>query len=68
VITQGRGEHWLNGERTAMFDLNSDEWRAKVLASKFKEWPEFGLARKGHLAIQEHGSRVAYRNLKIRTP
>jgi sugar phosphate isomerase/epimerase len=68
VINQGRGEHWLNGERTAMFDLNSDEWRAKVLASKFKEWPEFGLARKGHLAIQEHGSRVAYRNLKIRTP
>jgi len=67
VINKGKVEYWLNGEKTAAFDMNSDEWKAKVLASKFKEWPLFGLARRGHLALQQHASRVAYRNLKIKT-
>lgn len=67
VANKGRVQHWLNGEKTVEYDMNSDEWKAKVLASKFKEWPGFGLARRGHLALQEHGSLVAYRNLKIRT-
>lgn len=67
VLNRGRGEHWLNGVKVVEFDMNSDEWKAKVLGSKFKEWPGFGVARRGHLAIQQHGARVAYRNLKIKT-
>ena len=47
--------------------MNSDEWKAKVLGSKFKEWPIFGVARRGHIALQQHGAKVAYRNLKIKT-
>lgn len=67
VLNKGRGEHWLNGEKVAEFDMNSAEWKEKVLGSKFKEWSGFGVARRGHLALQQHGARVAYRNLKIRT-
>jgi hypothetical protein len=37
-----------------------------VQGSKFKEWPKFGKAPKGHLDLQDHGDDVAYRNLKIR--
>jgi hypothetical protein len=66
VITQGKVQHWLNGTKTADYDLNSAEWKAKVLASKFKEWPGFGVARRGHIALQKHDAPVAYRNLKIR--
>ncbi len=29
-------------------------------------WPDYGLAKTGYIALQEHGSRVAYRNIKIR--
>jgi len=65
VISKGKAEHWLNGEKVVQYDMNSDEWKAKVLGSKFKEWPIFGVARRGHIALQQHGARVAYRNLKI---
>ena len=67
VINKGKVQHWLNGEKVVEYDMNSDEWKAKVLGSKFKEWPGFGVARKGHLALQQHGGPVAYRNLRIRT-
>ena len=60
-------EHWLNGTRVVRYQMGSPEWNKLVAASKFSEWPPFGLARRGHLAIQEHGGRVAFRNLKIKT-
>jgi len=66
VINKGKVQHWLNGEKVVEYDMNSADWKAKVLGSKFKEWPIFGMARKGHLALQQHGGPVAYRNLKIR--
>lgn len=61
-----RVEHWLNGTRTAQYQMGSPAWNTLVAASKFKEWPPFGLATRGHLAIQEHGGRVAFRSLRIK--
>ena len=66
VVSKGKVEHWLNGQKTAGYDLNSDEWKALVLGSKFKEWPGFAVARRGHIALQQHDAPVSYRNLKIK--
>ncbi len=61
-------EHWLNGKKTADYELWSPEWKAKVAASKFKAWPTYGMAKTGRLALQHHGDEVAFRNIKIRVP
>jgi hypothetical protein len=66
VDASRRVEHWLNGTRTVQYQMGSPEWNTLVAASKFKEWPPFGLATRGHIAIQEHGGRVAFRNLRIK--
>ena len=60
-------EHWLNGVKVVEYELGSPDWKAKVEASKFKQWPGYGRAAKGHIALQDHGDRVAYRGIKIRT-
>ena len=66
VINGPHVEHWLNGVKVAAYELWSAEWNAKVAASKFNEWKKFGLAKRGRIALQQHDSRVSYRNLKIK--
>jgi hypothetical protein len=66
VVQVTKVEHWLNGKKVAAYDLASPEFKAKVAASKFKAWPTFAASPTGHIAIQNHGNDVWYRNIKIR--
>ena len=66
VVRGNRVEHWLNGREVVAYELGSADWKAKVDASKFKQWPGYGRAPEGHIALQDHGDRVAYRNIRIR--
>jgi type 1 glutamine amidotransferase len=67
IVVQGwRIEHWLNGARLLQLDLSDEEGRARIAASKFKAWPSFAGAKRGRIALQDHGDEVAYRNLKLR--
>lgn len=59
-------EHWLNGVQVLSYELWSDEWKQRVQASKFRDMPRYGLARSGHIALQDHGDWVAFRNIRIR--
>ena len=66
VIRKGHVEHWLNGVKVVAYQLGSDDFKARVAGSKFKAWPMFAKGAKGHIALQNHGDAVAYRNIKIR--
>jgi hypothetical protein len=60
-------EHWLNGVKLLEYGLSSADWQAKVAASKFKAWPNYGKAAKGHIAMQgDHAGTLAFRNIRIR--
>ena len=61
-----RIEHWLNGTRVVDIERGGPEWQAALAASKFADTPEFGRAREGYIALQDHGDPVWYRNLRIR--
>ncbi|HEV7272392.1 DUF1080 domain-containing protein [Pseudoxanthomonas sp.] len=61
-----RVEHWLNGERVAVYDADSEDWKRRVAASKFAGQAEFAKARRGHLALQDHGNAVHIRGMRIR--
>jgi Domain of Unknown Function (DUF1080) len=67
VVRGNQVEHWLNGVEVAEYQLGSPDWEARVAGSKFRKWPEYGRAAAGHIALQDHGNRVAYRNIRIRT-
>ena len=56
----------LNGVKTAEFDMSSQEWKDKVAGSKFASMKNFGTKAKGHIALQDHGDVVMFRNIKIR--
>lgn len=66
VVRGDHVEHWLNGEKLLEYELGSEEWRQRVAASKFAQMPRYGQARRGHIALQDHGDHVAFRNVRIR--
>lgn len=66
LVENNRVRHWLNGVIMADYEFHSTDWKAKVEASKFKQWPEYGQATEGHIGLQDHGDFVAFRNIKIR--
>ena len=59
-------EHWLNGVKIVEYEMWSADWDARVKASKFGKIPLYGKARRGHIALQDHGDPVWFRNIKVR--
>jgi hypothetical protein len=66
VVNGSHVEHWLNGVKTAETEIGSADWNRRVADSKFREWPGFGKASRGYIALQDHGDWVAFRNIKIK--
>ena len=68
IFARGRHiEHWLNGVKLLEYELESPDWEAKVKASKFVDWPHYGRAPRGHIALQgDHAGTLAFRNIRIR--
>lgn len=67
LIVSGRHvEHWLNGVRLLQYELWSPDWEMRVHGSKFAPHPRYGRNAQGHIGLQDHGDRVAYRSIKIR--
>jgi hypothetical protein len=61
-------EHWLNGKKVLEYELGSDEVRAAVAKSKFKNIPGFATKGRGYILLQDHGGGIWFRNLKLRVP
>ncbi|HKK76158.1 MAG TPA: DUF1080 domain-containing protein [Saprospiraceae bacterium] len=67
-INQAQNEGFVvfNGVEVLRFPVNGPEWEELIADSGFKDWPGFGKAKTGHIALQDHGGQVAFRNIKIR--
>lgn len=67
VVAQGTHiRHYLNGELIVDIDMNSDEYREAHAASKWPGMPDMGTRMKGHIALQDHGDEVWFRNIRVR--
>lgn len=66
VVHKNKVEHYLNGRRIVEYEINGPQWAELISNSKFKNWPSLGKFSKGHIALQDHGNKVWYRNIRLR--
>ena len=67
LVNGSHVEHWLNGQKVVEYELWSPEWEKKVANSKWKTVADYGRAKSGKIALQDHGDGVTtFRNIKIR--
>ena len=57
---------WLNGRKVVETQMGSPEWQEMLNKSKFKTWKGFAAYPKGHIALQDHGAVVSFKNITIK--
>lgn len=65
-FTKDKVTYWLNGKKTVEFVPWSDDWEKRKSEGKWKDFPDYGTARKGLIGLQDHGSFTWFKNIKIR--
>jgi hypothetical protein len=66
VVKEQHVEHWLNGLKVLEYERGDEKFLEMRAKSKFKDRPEFGLHKEGHILLQDHQSRIGFRNIRIK--
>ena len=66
LVDHAHVEHWLNGKKVVDYELWSDDWNERVSSDKWDAFPAYGSSKIGHISLQDHGSMIWFRNIKIR--
>ncbi len=66
IINGNSVTHYLNGAKVVEAEIGSDDWNERLDASKFKDWEKYGRNTRGHIAFQDHGNEVWFRNIRIK--
>jgi hypothetical protein len=56
----------LNGVVVVKYVKNSDEWKTLRNSGKWSAFPDWGKFDEGYISLQNHGTKVWYRNIKIK--
>lgn len=66
VVDGNKVTHMLNGEVVVEYIKNSDEWKNLRDSGKWLNFPDYGKYDEGHISLQNHGTKVWFRNIKIK--
>jgi hypothetical protein len=66
LVNGAHVEHWLNGKKVVDFNLWTPAWNELKAKSKWKDAKKYGMIKKGHIALQDHGGGIWFKNIKLR--
>ena len=66
IFTKQNVEHWLNGVNIISFVPWSDEWKKLRDSGKWNDYPDYGKFKRGYIGIQDHGSSLWFKNIKLK--
>lgn len=66
VYDNGQVEHWLNGAKIVDFEEGTPAWETERTEGKWKDFPDYKITNNGRIALQDHGDRAWFRNIRIK--
>jgi hypothetical protein len=66
VVKGNQVEHWLNGDKVVSYEIGSAEWTKRKAISKWKDEAGYGMAKKGHIDLQDHNHEAWFKNIMIK--
>ncbi len=66
VVNGNHVEHWLNGTKVVDYEIGSADWLKRKKISKWKDVSGYGMAKKGHILLQDHPNEVWFKNIMIK--
>ncbi|MDB5106019.1 MAG: hypothetical protein JWP91_3708 [Fibrobacteres bacterium] len=66
IMYEDKVAHFGNGTKLLEYVIGDPVWKARFDTSKYNPFPLYGDIHAGKLFLQDHASRVWYRNIKIR--
>ncbi len=56
----------LNGKLVVEYEKYSGDWQKRRSSRKWAAYPDYGKFDEGVISLQNHGTKVWYRNIKIK--
>lgn len=66
IVVGTHVQHYLNGVKVVDYYLWDNDWKLLKENGKWKDYPYYGMARKGQIGLQDHGGLAQFRNIKIK--
>ena len=69
IVLKGSAvEYWIDEVQVIGCDLASEELRARIARSRFRDYPQFARLAAGHIVLQHRGTEAWFRRLRIEVP
>jgi 3-keto-disaccharide hydrolase len=66
IVMKGSAvEYWVDDLQVIGCDLASEELRARIARSRFRDYPQFARLASGHIVLQHRGTEAWFRRLRI---
>ena len=66
IADNGHMQYWLNGKKIVKFTAWTADWQKRKAEGKWKDYPDYGLAHTGYIALQNHGQKAYFRGIRVK--
>ena len=66
IFTPEKVSYFLNGTKVVEFVPWSDDWHERRKVGKWKDHEDYGTTKTGYICLQDHGSFIWFKNIKIK--
>ncbi len=68
IVVKGSAvEYWIDDTQVIGCNLASEELKARIARSRFRDYPQFARLSEGHIVLQHRGTEAWFRRLRIET-